>query len=44
VGAAIRGEKVISDETDRKLRDAIEAHKSLFRTEAADEPAVEAAG
>jgi F-type H+-transporting ATPase subunit alpha len=44
VGAAIKDSKVISDETDRKLRDAIEAHKSLFRTEAADEPAVEAAG
>ena len=44
VGDAIRTEKVISDETDEKLRSAIEAHKKLFRTTAAEEPAAEAAG
>ena len=44
VGGAIRDEKVISDETDRKLRDAIEEHKKLFRTSAAEEPVAEAVG
>ncbi len=44
VGDAIRDEKVISDETDKKLRDAIEAHKKLFRTTAAEDPAAEAVG
>jgi F-type H+-transporting ATPase subunit alpha len=43
VGDAIRHEQVISDETDKKLRDAIEAHNRLFRTTAA-EPAVDVAG
>jgi F-type H+-transporting ATPase subunit alpha len=44
VGAAIRDEKQISDDTDGKLRAAIEAHKSLFRTSEAEEPVQEAAG
>jgi len=44
VGDAIRNEKVISDETEEKLRGAIEAHKKLFRTTAAEEPAAEIAG
>ena len=38
------GLQVISDETDRKLRDAIEEHKKLFRTSAAEEPVAEAVG
>ncbi len=42
VGAAIRGEKIISDDTERGLRAAIEAHKSLYRTSAAEEPAAAA--
>jgi len=44
VGDAIRTEKVTSDETDRKLRAAIEEHKSLFRTKALEVPVAEAAG
>ena len=34
----------VEDETEEKLRRAIEAHKRLFRTTAAEEPAAEAAG
>ena len=44
VGEAIRAENVISDDTETKLRDAIEAHKKLFRTAAAEETPTEAAG
>ena len=44
VGAAIRKEKVISDATEGMLRDAIEAHKKLFRTKALEEPVAESAG
>ena len=43
IGKAIRDEKQISDATDGRLRDAIEAHKSLFRTSAAEETATQAA-
>ena len=44
VGDAIRDEKVISDETEEKLRQAIEAHKQTVPHDAAEEPAAEAAG
>jgi F-type H+-transporting ATPase subunit alpha len=44
VGDAIRTENVISDDTEEKLRKAIEAHKKLFRTAAAEETPAEAAG
>jgi F-type H+-transporting ATPase subunit alpha len=35
VGAAIRDDRIISDATDASLRKAIEAHKQLYRVEAA---------
>ncbi|MBT8462422.1 MAG: F0F1 ATP synthase subunit alpha, partial [Gemmatimonadetes bacterium] len=44
IGAAIRDEKVISDETEGKLRDAIEAHNRLFRTSSAEDLAATAVG
>jgi F-type H+-transporting ATPase subunit alpha len=44
IGAAIRDEKVISEETEGKLRDAIEAHNRLFRTSSAEDVAAKAAG
>ena len=34
-GAAIRGEGVLLEETEKELRKAIEEHKRIFRTEAA---------
>ncbi len=34
VGAAIRDEKVMSEATEKELRQAIEEHKRIFRTEA----------
>jgi F0F1-type ATP synthase alpha subunit len=43
IGRAIREEKVLSDVTEKKLRDAIEEHKRIFRAEAA-RPAAAAAG
>ena len=43
VGEAIRDEKVMSEETDKELRTAIEQHKRMFRTEVTG-PAVAAAG
>jgi F-type H+-transporting ATPase subunit alpha len=41
VGEAIRDEKVMSEETEKELRSAIEQHKRMFRTESAG-PAVAA--
>ena len=41
VGEAIRDEKVMSEETEKELRSAIEQHKRMFRTETAG-PAVAA--
>jgi hypothetical protein len=43
VGEAIRDEKVMSEETEKELRTAIEQHKRMFRTEVTG-PAVAAAG
>jgi F-type H+-transporting ATPase subunit alpha len=39
VGDAIRDEKVMSEETEKELREAIEQHKRLFRTEVAEQVA-----
>jgi F-type H+-transporting ATPase subunit alpha len=36
VGEAIRDEKVMSEETEKELREAIEQHKRMFRTEVAE--------
>jgi F-type H+-transporting ATPase subunit alpha len=39
IGAAIRDEGVLSEETEKGLRKAIEEHKRIFRTEAAQQVA-----
>jgi F-type H+-transporting ATPase subunit alpha len=39
IGSAIRGEGVLSEETEKDLRKAIEEHKRIFRTEAAQQVA-----
>jgi len=39
IGAAIRDEGALSDETEKELRKAIEEHKRIFRTEAAQQVA-----
>jgi len=36
-GAEIRAEGVLSEETEKELRKAIEEHKRIFRTEAAQQ-------
>jgi len=39
IGSAIRDEGVLSEETEKELRKAIEEHKRIFRTEAAQQVA-----